>query len=75
MTEKRRLFHRKPEFMECGPCSAKPGSPKLCESCLHNRKAVDDAWETGYRKGWEDNAIRIATAVEEISRLKTDQTT
>ena len=25
------------DFMECATCAAKPGSPQLCASCLHNR--------------------------------------
>lgn len=29
------------EFMECESCSQKPGSPTLCPSCLHNRRAID----------------------------------
>lgn len=27
-------------FVECAICGAKPGSPDLCESCLHNRHAI-----------------------------------
>lgn len=27
-------------FKECPSCSAKPGSPILCESCLHNRTVI-----------------------------------
>jgi hypothetical protein len=30
------------EFKECGVCIKKPGSPTLCESCLHNRKVVQE---------------------------------
>jgi len=29
------------EFMECEECRKKPGSPDLCESCVHNRIAID----------------------------------
>ena len=29
-----------PEFMECSACAAKPGSPTLCASCLHNRRVI-----------------------------------
>lgn len=25
------------DFMECAACRAKPGTPFLCEACLHNR--------------------------------------
>ena len=31
------------EFMECTECSAKPGSPILCTSCLNNRSAISSA--------------------------------
>ncbi len=27
-------------YRECAACSAKPGAPALCTSCLHNRKLV-----------------------------------
>ena len=29
------------EFKECAECSAKPGSPTLCDSCLHNRSTIN----------------------------------
>lgn len=29
------------EFMECDTCRAKPGSPYLCQGCLHNRALID----------------------------------
>lgn len=28
------------EFRECETCAAKPGTPILCESCLHNRSLI-----------------------------------
>lgn len=28
------------EFRECPVCQAKPGTPELCESCLHNRDTI-----------------------------------
>lgn len=28
------------EFRECAACAAKPGSPTLCPSCLHNRAVI-----------------------------------
>ena len=28
------------EFKECATCAAKPGSPPLCPSCLHNRALI-----------------------------------
>lgn len=32
---------KKFEFKECDSCAAKPGSPELCASCLHNRAIID----------------------------------
>ncbi len=29
-----------PGFVECPTCAAKPGTPTLCESCLHNRAVI-----------------------------------
>lgn len=29
------------EFIECPQCSAKPGSPTLCPSCLSNRQLIE----------------------------------
>lgn len=31
-----------PDFMECAACAAKPGSPPLCASCLHNRARLEE---------------------------------
>lgn len=28
------------EFQECGICASKPGTPRLCPSCLHNRATI-----------------------------------
>ena len=28
------------EFKECDTCSPKPGMPRLCEGCCHNRHAI-----------------------------------
>lgn len=30
----------KGDFYECASCRVKPGSPTLCESCLHNREVI-----------------------------------
>ena len=32
-------------FRECDACAAKPGSPPLCEPCIHNRNLVDELRE------------------------------
>jgi hypothetical protein len=42
---KANAIHRSPQdvhaaWMECAECSAKPGSPTLCASCIHNRDTV-----------------------------------
>ncbi len=29
-------------FKECSICAVKPGSPELCESCIHNRSVISD---------------------------------
>lgn len=28
------------EFVECITCSKKPGTPILCDSCVHNRNLI-----------------------------------
>ena len=38
------------EFMECGSCRVKPGSPYLCEACLHNRTLVNSLKEKLMKK-------------------------
>jgi len=30
-------------FKECPTCAAKPGTPVLCPSCLHNRQMISTA--------------------------------
>ncbi len=30
------------EFKECESCAAKPGSPTLCEACIHNKFLASD---------------------------------
>jgi hypothetical protein len=32
-------------FKECPTCAVKPGSPVLCESCLHNRRVISKLHE------------------------------
>jgi hypothetical protein len=29
------------DFQECAGCATKLGAPDLCQSCLHNRRAID----------------------------------
>lgn len=40
-----KALSRELEFVECDTCRAKPGSPYLCEGCLHNRAAMDTLGE------------------------------
>lgn len=35
------LMIKHPKFVECESCAAKPGSPYLCRSCLHNRATIN----------------------------------
>ena len=28
------------EFVECYDCSQRPGSPRLCDACIHNRDLI-----------------------------------
>lgn len=28
------------EYVECEACNAKPGQPRLCRACYHNRSAI-----------------------------------
>ena len=28
-------------FMECNDCREKPGSPTLCQGCIHNRYVIN----------------------------------
>ena len=30
------------EFVECDICNSKPGSPRLCSGCVHNRQVIED---------------------------------
>jgi hypothetical protein len=30
------------QFQECDDCASKPGSPRLCDACLHNRAIVEE---------------------------------
>lgn len=45
------------EFWECESCRSKPGTPALCESCLHNRKVISDLQ-------W--SSIKILRKIKEI---------
>lgn len=39
-TERARRLDRLPDFEACDSCKAKPGSPPLCNGCLHNRELI-----------------------------------
>jgi hypothetical protein len=38
------------QFEECKSCAKKPGSPTLCEPCLHNRKTISELNEVIYKQ-------------------------
>lgn len=41
----------KSEFKECDTCKSKPGSPVLCDGCLHNREVIRSKgsdWKTDF---------------------------
>lgn len=41
------------EFVECPECAKKPGSPRLCPSCLENRRIIGEYQEmTRAPKTW-----------------------
>lgn len=48
------------EFKECEICEAKPGSPYLCKSCLHNRTVIERL------KTKIDKKNKLLVAVEKI---------
>lgn len=69
------------EFVECAACAAKPGSPELCASCLHNRTAISEltkATSTGelllrtkeYRRNWVAEEAKRITLENQVAELK-----
>ena len=46
------------EFEECPECAAKPGSPTLCPSCLHNREIIEDLYNRLSAYGKKFGVIR-----------------
>lgn len=59
------------EYRECATCAAKPGSPTLCPTCLHNRNLVMDLNEKltvaelnleNVSRRWEDLRAQLANA-------------
>lgn len=56
-------------FKECDTCNAKPGSPRLCNGCLHNRQYISEL-EEGLKKF--KRASDLLDEIEErlVKRLK-----
>ncbi len=61
-------------FKECASCAAKPGSPELCGSCLHNRtalsrltKQVEDVCATSLR--FRDRLLKAEKAIAKARKL------
>ena len=53
------------EFVECGLCSSKPGSPVLCKSCLHNRQTIHDLQDKlSENEGLLAKALSLLTAAQ-----------
>lgn len=48
------------DFKECSYCAAKPGSPTLCESCLHNRDLVSRLTSSKDNAYYERNQLVAA---------------
>jgi len=46
-----------PDFVECGVCIAKPGSPSLCSSCVSNRRLIDELKRYGKELGYNLSAL------------------
>ena len=51
-------------FKECALCSAKPGTPILCESCLHNRSMIAELTLSKDNAYYERNQL-----VEALSKI------
>ena len=60
------------KFKECPECSARSGTPELCDSCAHNRKVIGKLRED--REEWECERAQLEESHDdkdlEISRLK-----
>lgn len=53
------------EFMECAECKEKPGTPPLCNSCVHNRDAI-------YTLQEELDKRKVMKSDEEIGKKRND---
>lgn len=50
------------DYKECADCASKPGSPTLCESCLHNRRVVGELQREVRRLQERVRVIKLALA-------------
>lgn len=48
------------KFQECDSCSAKPGSPTLCNGCLANRALIEEIESSKNNAYWERNQLVVA---------------
>ena len=54
------------EFVECPECKKEPGTPVLCESCLHNRSSIT---KLGFEVTTLQSAIKLSLA--KITKMET----
>lgn len=67
------LEDRHLQFLECAACAAKPGSPSLCPSCLHNRDLISQLKRAAPKVVAEDSAVMVQRAVHDL-RAQVDRT-
>lgn len=59
-------------FMECDACRAKPGSPTLCPSCLHNRGLIEELYRrttSGRHPLQVQEELKQESVPEEVKKL------
>lgn len=65
------------KFVECPACALKPGSPPLCDSCLKNRRTIEDLeqklsprmWTDEMDKVWHETMPDLYNAFEKLRYL------
>ena len=55
------------KFKECPECSARSGTPELCDSCAHNRKVIGKLRED--REEWECERAQLREHVLYVEGL------
>lgn len=58
-------------FRECSACRSKAGTPLLCESCLHNRTAIESLQSKleAARTAGRDALQRVLNTLDQITML------